>query len=244
MDIIEASWKNDLVRDGYVRFSGLTPMPLVTRALQAIQADLQTNYNANRQIEYDNRSYCPDLRDTRVIRNLLVKSPIYGLLDEALGMRNLRVGPGQIAIRRARNHPQPMPPAPHIDGFATGLNGVPADGIYNHTVLIGVFLTPVRTEFAGNFTVWPGSHYSYERYFRERGKRAMHEPMPELQLGEPVQLCCSVGDVVLAHYSLGHTAAVNTADHDRIAVFFRAVLSGAQSDGWPYLTNIWAGWNL
>jgi ectoine hydroxylase-related dioxygenase (phytanoyl-CoA dioxygenase family) len=124
------------------------------------------------------------------------------------------------------------------------LNGVPADRIYSHTVLIGVFLTPVLTEFAGNFTVWPTSHYLYERYFRERGSHAMHEPMPELQLGDPVQLCCDVGDVVLAHYSLGHTAAVNTSEQDRIAVFFRAVLSKAQANGWPYLTNIWDGWNL
>src|SRR5262245_10994435 len=195
-------------------------MPLVSGALQAIQSDLQTTYDVGRQIEYDNRSYCPDLCDTPVIRNLLVKSPIYGFLDEALGIRNFRFGPGQIAIRRARNHLEPIPPTPHIDGFATGLNGVPADRIYNHTVLIGVFLTAVPTQFAGNFTAWPGSHYLYERYFRERGKQAMHEPMPELQLGEPVQLCCEVSDVVLAHYSLGHTAAVNTAEHDRIAVFF------------------------
>ena len=244
MNISQATWKKDLVRDGYVSFTGLTPMPLVTRAVQAIQTDLQKNYDVSRQTEYDNRSYCPDLCDTSVIRNLLVKSPIYSFLDDALGIRNLRIGPGQIAIRRARNHAESISPRPHIDGFATGLNGVPADRIYSHTVLIGVFLTPVRTEFAGNFTVWPGSHYLYERYFRERGKRAMHEPMPELQLGEPVQLCCDAGDVVLAHYSLGHTAAVNTAEQDRIAIFFRAVLSAAQKDGWPYLINIWDGWNL
>ena len=244
MSITQAAWKKDLVQDGYVRFSGLTPKMLVTRALQAIQNDLRVNYDVNRQTEYDNRSYCPDLCDTPVIRDLLVKSPIYGFLNDTLGIRNLRIGPGQIAIRRSRNHAEPVPPTPHLDGFATGLNGVPGDRIYNHTVLIGVFLTPVLTEFAGNFTVWPASHYVYERYFRERGNRAMHEPMPELQLGDPVQLCCDVGDVVLAHYSLGHTAAVNTSEQDRIAIFFRAVLSKAQANGWPYLTNIWDGWNL
>src|SRR6185436_4122294 len=104
----------------------------------------------------------------------------------------------------------------------------------------------IRTEFAGNFTAWPGSHYIYERYFRERGPRVLTEPMPELEIGEPVQLMCEAGDVVFAHYELGHTAAVNTADVDRIAVFFRVVLRDAQKKKaqWRYLTNLWEGWRL
>jgi len=151
---------------------------------------------------------------------------------------------GQIAIRRAHNVPEPVPPIAHIDGFASGVNGVPVGKIYNHTVTVGVFLTPTRSEFAGNFTVWRGSHQVYEHYFRERGPRAMSESMPEPEIGEPVQLMCDVGDVVLAHYQLAHSAAVNTSDFDRIAVFFRIWLRTMESNRWHYLTNIWDGWNL
>src|SRR5262249_49661475 len=140
------------------------------------------------------------------------------------------------------NHAEPIAPTPHLDGFSSGLNRVPSGNIYNHTALVGVFLTPIQKPFAGNFTVWPGSQYIYERYFRERGKRALTEPMPRLELGDPIQLLCNPGDVVLAHYQLGHTAAVNTADVDRIAVFFRAVLRDVERDRWRYLTNIWDGW--
>jgi ectoine hydroxylase-related dioxygenase (phytanoyl-CoA dioxygenase family) len=68
--------------------------------------------------------------------------------------------------------------------------------------------------------------------------------MPTPELGQPVQLLCGVGDVVLAHYQLGHAAAVNTSDFDRIAVFFRIWLRGIELDRWHYLTNIWEGWNL
>jgi ectoine hydroxylase-related dioxygenase (phytanoyl-CoA dioxygenase family) len=107
-----------------------------------------------------------------------------------------------------------------------------------------VFLTPVREQFAGNFTVWPGSHYTYERYFRQRGPRALREPAPTLDVGDPVQLMCEAGDVVFAHYQLGHTPAVNTTDKDRIAVFFRVVLRWVKWNRWHYLTNIWEGWNL
>ena len=109
---------------------------------------------------------------------------------------------------------------------------------------MGVFLTPIASAFAGNFTVWPGSHEVYERYFRERGPRAMSEPAPTLEIGKPVQLICGLGDVVLAHYQLGHTAAVNTLDTNRIAVYFRSWLRGIELDRWHYLTNIWDGWTL
>ena len=92
--------------------------------------------------------------------------------------------------------------------------------------------------------MWPGSHYIYENYFRERGPRAMGEPPPTPEVGEPLQLTCDVGDVVLAHYQLAHSAAVNTSDNDRIAIYFRVWLKRMESDRWHYLTNMWEGWNL
>jgi hypothetical protein len=238
------TWKEHLRAQGYAHFPGMTPQPLVTSALKAIELDLSANYDPERQVEYDNRSYCPDLRGTPPIMNLLLKSPIHNVLDELFGLDQIDWDNGQIAIRRARNVPEPTPPWAHIDGFASGLNGLEEGRIYNHTVTVGVFLTPTTNEFAGNFTVWPGSHYIYERYFRERGPRAMSEPAPTPEIGEPVQLMCGVGDVVLAHYQLGHNAAVNTSDNDRIAIFFRIWLHAVELDRWHYLTNIWEGWKL
>jgi hypothetical protein len=238
------SWQEDLRVQGYAHFTGVTPEHLVTSAVEAIELDLSSNYEPERQVEYDSRSYCPDLRCTPPIMNLLTESPIHKMLDDALGLDKMEWDKGQIAIRRAHNVPKPIPPIPHIDGFASGSNGLEEGKIYNHTVTVGVFLTTTRNEFAGNFTVWPGSHYAYERYFRERGPRAMSEPMPTPEIGQPVQLMCGVGDVVLAHYQLGHNAAVNTSDFDRIAVFFRIWLRGIGLDRWHYLTHIWEGWRV
>jgi hypothetical protein len=238
------SWTDDLVTNGYTLFPAMTPSASVQSALDAIQNDLSVNYDPGRQVEYDNLSYCPDIVGSPAIMELLLKSPIYPILEGLFGIKKVWISDGQIAIRRAHNQPMAISPTPHLDGFSTGLNAVPEGNIYNHTVLVGVFLTPVREQFAGNFTVWPGSHYIYERYFRQRGPRALHEPAPNLDLGEPIQLMCEVGDVVLAHYQLGHTPAVNTTDGDRIAVFFRAVLRRVKRNRWHYLTNIWEGWNL
>lgn len=238
------NWREHLRAHGYAHFKGLTPPSLVTAALKAIESDLKTNYDPERQTEYDHQSYCPDLRATPPIMELLEASPALNLLAEAFGLENVAWDKGQIAIRRAHNHPEPAPPQPHLDGFTSGVNGLEAGRIYSLTALLGVFLTPVANEFAGNFTVWPGSHYIYEKYFRERGPRAMREPMPTPELGRPVQLKCGVGDVVFAHYQLGHTASVNTSDSDRIAIYFRIWLHKIEQDRWHYLTNIWDGWRL
>ena len=237
-------WQEHFRNQGYAQFEGLTPEPLVIAALKAIEHDLNTNYEPESQTEYDNRSYCPKLKGTPAIMNLLLKSPVHNILDEIFGLDQIDWDRGQIAIRRAHNYQEPIPPSAHIDGFASGLNGLDEGRIYNHTILVGVFLTPVRKSFAGNFTVWPTSHDVYERYFRERGPRAMKEPPPNPELGEPVQLTCEVGDVVLAHYQLGHAAAVNTSDQDRIAVYFRVWLRQVELDRWHYLTNMWEGWRL
>ena len=238
------NWHEHLRTQGYAHFAGLTPEHLVASARKAINLDLRSKHESERQLEYDNQSYCPDLRGTPPIMDLLVESPVQNILDEALGLDKIDWDKGQIAIRRAHNYPEPTSPVPHIDGFSSGGNGLEEGKIYNHTLTVGVFLTPVPNTFAGNFTVWPGSHYVYESYFRERGPPAMSEPPPTLEIGQPIQLICGVGDVVLAHYQLGHAAAVNTADFDRIAVFFRVWLRGIDADRWHFLTNIWEGWKV
>lgn len=237
-------WRRQLREQGFAHFRGLVPAPLVRDALGAIARDLEENYDPARQLEYDNQSYCPGLRGTPPVMNLLEASPARGLLDEALGVERVEWDAGQIAIRRAHNHPEPVAPEPHLDGFASGLNGLEGGRIYSLTALVGVYLTPVRQPFAGNYTVWPGSHHVYEQYFRRRGERAMGEPMPNLEIGEPVQLMCEPGDAVLVHYQLGHTVAVNTSGRDRIAVYFRLWLRGIEQRRWHYLTNIWDGWKI
>ena len=238
------SWREHLRTHGYAQFARLTPAPLVRAARAAITRSLATNYQPARQLEYDHRSYCPELRGTAPITALIECPPVRNLLDEAFGLANIEWDGGQIAIRRAHNHPAPTPPGPHIDGFASGANGLAAGQIYSFTALVGIFLTPVEQEYAGNFTVWPGSHHVYERYFRARGRRALAEPMPTPAIGRPVQLRCGVGDVVLAHYELAHAAAVNTGERERMAIYFRLWLRGLEQDRWHYLTNIWAGWKI
>ncbi|HEV8369211.1 MAG TPA: hypothetical protein VGQ39_14755 [Pyrinomonadaceae bacterium] len=102
-----------------------------------------------------NRSYCPKLKGTPAIMNLLLKSPVHNILDEIFGLDQIDWDDGQIAIRRAHNYQKPIPPTPHIDGFASGLNGLDEGKIYNHTILVGIFLTlqPCQLSYPGDETV-------------------------------------------------------------------------------------------
>jgi len=213
-----------LRQDGWALFPGAVSSDLVGPAIDAIKADCAHNYDPTKQREYDNISFCPGLRDKPPISELLTHSTGKTILDRVLVWHEIEFFPGQIAIRQAHNTDKPYPPVPHIDGTGSGANGRPIGSpISNFTALLGVFLMKVDAEFAGNFTVWPGSHHRLEAYFRNRGPQAMHEGMPRIDLGQPTQLFVNPGDVILCHYQLAHTAAVNLSADDRIAIYFRVL---------------------
>lgn len=249
---IPNSWEDRFLRDGYYLFPKLIDPSTLLSARTLIDDDLAANYDAKRQVEYDNRSACPDLLGHPLLLDLFKDDSLQERLATLVDPHQVAVDDGQIAIRKAHNTEANHPPVPHIDGIPTATNGMTGNELTPFTLLIGIFLTDVTREFAGNFTVWPGSHLVLEHYFSERGQRARREGMPQIPLGSPTQLLCSAGDAVLCHYSLAHAAAVNTSDFDRYAVFFRVTHrellgSRASSDhdsAWEHLTSIWTGWKI
>jgi len=246
---VPPAWAERFREDGYVHLPELLPPDLITEAREKIAESLAAHYDESRLVEYNNRSWCPELRDSPKIAQLLNDPAVRALCDAALGKGQYDVSEGQIAIRKAHNAPDRFPPTPHIDGIPTPHNGIEGNEIKSFTALLGVFLTEVSAEFAGNFTVWPGSHTLLEKHFATRGKTALSEGMPDIPLGEPVQLLCKPGDVVFCHYELAHGAAANTSDNDRIAIFFRLWFKSIEGPNhadrrWYNLTHIWNGWRL
>jgi ectoine hydroxylase-related dioxygenase (phytanoyl-CoA dioxygenase family) len=234
-------------RDGYAQFPQTVSQTLVKTARDRILRDIKENYDPNRLVEYNNQSWCPGLRGSPEILSLFKNRPVQSLVNDLLGKNCFQSDRGQIAIRKAHNSDQPYEPVPHIDGIPTPHNGLRGTEIQNFTALAGIFLTEVKTAFAGNFTVWPGSHLVLEKHFRERGKAALQEGMPAIPLGEPLQLLAKPGDLVLCHYELAHSAAPNVSDDDRIAIFFRLwfkeiVDPEAKEQRWHNLTHIWHDW--
>jgi hypothetical protein len=80
------NWQNQVRVSGYAQYPGITPVAV---AREAIDRDLNENYQSEREVEYSNRSYCPDLIGCPPIVDLLERSPILDIVDEALGLDNV-----------------------------------------------------------------------------------------------------------------------------------------------------------
>lgn len=251
--VFRSSWISAFVRAGYFHFPGLVSKRTVSTARRLIDDDLAENYDPARKAEYDSRSFCPDLLGTPDILALLHNRAVKKRIGELVSHKTLALDTqGQIALRRAHKVEHPSAPVAHVDGFPAPYNGVEGGEVIPFTMLVGVFLSEVKTEFAGNFTVWPGSHFLVEEYFNHRGPQSVRKGLPKLSLGKPVQLLGSPGDVVICHYALAHAAAANVSDHDRYACFFRLwhheLYDRANPEyralAWTHLTNIWTGWKV
>lgn len=236
-------WMTDLRRDGFVQLADRCDRRWVLAANRAIDESLRTRFDPTQKAIYDARSYCPELRETAPIRNLLDRSAVQTLLDTVLG-GPWRFDRGQIAIRPAREADHPFVPPPHIDGVQTALNGLTTDRLSTYTVLVGVYLTQTPSKNAGNFTVWPGSHAQHAAWFRKQGPAGMRMGMPDIPHGEPRQLITCPGDVVICHYLTGHTAAANTSTVERRAVYFHVHLRTLRRDPFAHLVDPWRGWDL
>jgi hypothetical protein len=241
--------------DGFVQLPGLVPRALVDRALRAINASLgEHGIEPTQLTTFRAQSYCPELRSSPAILNLFHESQASTVAQAAIGVGKIKpVKSGQIALRYPRpveagdasSTPPPPPPPPraHIDGMYSPTNGLQPGTISNFTALLGVLLSDLPTDSAGNFTVWPGSHLKHERYFREHGPESLMKGMPPVDIGPPKQLTGRAGDVIVAHYLLAHAVAANISPHVRYAVFFRLTHVDHDYQRWESMTDAWLQWD-
>lgn len=237
--------KQQLYEQGYVHVPGVVPRVMVNATLRAINHSLGEKGIAPEQLPiFRSQSYCPELRQTPIISDLLNKTPAWALAESAIGVGKIQpVNGGQIALRFPGLQDPPGVPRAHIDGTYSPNNGVPKGQIRNFTMLLGVMLNDVHEPYAGNFTVWPGTHHLFERYFRQHGADKLVDGMPVIDdMPEPVQLTGQAGDVVLCHYQLAHTAAPNVSPHIRYAIYFRLKHVRHGETRPETLTDIWLDW--
>jgi len=134
-------------------------------------------------------------------------------LDHALGY-----------IQVALNIPphRHRPGAPHIDGHR------PDEEIGSFTMLAAVFLSDESLPDRGNLWVWPGSHRGHQQLFRERGVDVLKDVsghafmlVPPVWLGPGEPLLAKRGDLLLAHFLLGHNTGGNTTAATRRVLYYR-----------------------
>jgi len=121
-----------------------------------------------------------------------------------------------------------IPGGPHIDGHRPGQHAPES-----FTMLAAVFLTDQMAHQSGNLWVWPGSHLAHARLFHERGSTALlqssgHATLlsPPLALGAPTEVTGRRGDLLLAHFLLGHNKGGNLAAHVRRTIYYRLAVPG------------------
>jgi len=239
---MELTWmqKERFYRDGYLLTPGVVPQVMVDAALRAINHSLGEGLPAEQIITMRSQSYCKEIQNTPVIADLYNKTPALALAESLVGAGKIKpVEAGQIALRFPSLSDPPSPPRPHLDGMYTPTNGVPEGTIQNFTMLLGVLLSDLRAPYAGNFTVWPGTHHQYERYFQEHSPQSLLNGMPLIDLPEPTFITGNAGDVVLVHYELAHAASLNVSPHVRYAIFFRLTHCDHSAQKWESMTDIW-----
>jgi hypothetical protein len=167
---------------------------------------------------------------------LLSGSPAFGLAESLTGPGTLEP-PWQVQV--ALNIP-PFPHRPgmhHIDGAPAEPDGRPG----TFTLLAGVLMSDQREQDAGNLWVWPGTHLTHAEYFRAHGPDAFFTAAgyPPIRRPEPEQVTGQAGDLVLAHYLLGHNIGGNTSQAVRRAVYYRLKRSGHNPRWREFLQNPW-----
>ena len=235
--------KQAIYDQGFVKISGVVPQVMVEQALKAANHSIGEGMNKDDMITLRSRSYCPEIQSDSVITDLFNQTPARSLAESVIGEGRINpVSNGQVAVRFPVFQDPPTPPNPHLDGMHSPHNGVPQGKIMNFTALVAVFLSDVTAPFSGNFTAWPATHHLYERYFREHGPQSLLQGMPPVQLPEPQHIIAKAGDVVLCHYQIAHTAAVNVSPFPRYAVFFRLTHVGHEAQKEEAMTDIWLEW--
>ena len=219
---------------GFLVLPGVVPRERVQAAARAIDQlivreppgdDVRGPYN-----------YFAEAAQAPELAALLTGSRAFGLAEALTGAGTL-VPPWQVQV--ALNIP-PFPHRPgmhHIDGFPPGPDGRPG----TFTMLAGVLMSGQRGPDAGNLWVWPGTHLTHAAYFREHGPDAFFAAggYPPIRLPEPEQVTGEPGDLLLAHYLLGHNIGGNTSPAVRRAVYYRIKRAGHDGRWREFLADPW-----
>ncbi len=118
------------------------------------------------------------------------------------------------------------PGGPHIDGHVR--LHPEQEAPYSFTLLAGIFLSNETAIDEGSVWVWPGSHLVHRDLFHARGADILmstggHITMLDNPpaLGAPVPVLGRRGDLLLAHFLLGHNTGGNLTRTTRRMLYYR-----------------------
>ena len=247
MKITQAQ-KLELYEKGFVQIPGAVPSVMVDAAVKAINHSFGSGIDPAQIIDFQVRSFCPELRQAPVITDLYNRTPVKELAESVIGAGKVNpVTTGRIAVRFPLLDVPPPPLRPHLDGRYLPHTGVPKGELHSFTLLVGIALSEVTSNCAGNLVAWPGTHRLSEQYFRENGTYFLKrddsiEALP-LEMPQPQMMTARPGDAFFVHYQVAHAAAPNISPHPRYAIYFRLRHVDHKAQLFETLTDIWLGWD-
>ena len=239
---LTSAQKQEFFEKGYLKIPEVIPEVMVGEALQAINHSMGEGMNEDDMDTLREQTYCPEIKSTPVITDLINKTSAWTFAESAIGKGKIEpIKWSQIALRFPSKDP-PGELSSHLDGMYSPHNGVPKGKILNFTMLVGIYLSAIPSPYCGNLTLWPGTHHIFERYFREQGPESILEGMPKVEMPEPEQITVQSGDIVLSHYQVAHGTAPNVSPNIRYAIYFRLNRINHDTVYREVLTDIWMEW--
>ncbi|MGF7235056.1 MAG: phytanoyl-CoA dioxygenase family protein [Frankia sp.] len=227
--------RREFAERGFVVIPQVIPHDLLVKATQTIDVMIERRPPAPEV--RGNHFYFPSTTKVPRLLALLTDSRALTVAESLTGVGTLEV-PSQVQV--ALNIPPfpHRPGAPHLDG-ATPPEPDGRPGTF--TMLAGVLMSDQSRQDAGNLWVWPGTHLIHAEYFRTHGPDSFMEAAgyPPITLPEPEQVCGRAGDLLLAHFLLGHNIGGNTSETVRRAVYFRLKRSGHDQRQSEFLRDPW-----
>lgn len=225
---------DEFAERGFIVVPQVVPPDVLATAARRIDAVVAADPPAGDK--RGNHFYFLPTNDEPDLLEALTGSPAFDLAEALAGPGTLDV-PWQVQI--ALN----IPPYPHRPGrpHIDAANPEPADGPIRgtFTMLAGILMSDQLTENSGNLWVWPGTHLTHAAYFRAHGPE-MFCAYPPIDLPAPEQVTGRAGDLLLAHYLLGHNIGGNfESERTRRALYFRLGNAGHASHREEFLQDPW-----
>ncbi|PSP78937.1 hypothetical protein BRC81_05535 [Halobacteriales archaeon QS_1_68_20] len=247
---------------GFIVLPGELDSDLISRAREGLKKGTPSDRE-----EYDEVADDED-RFKQMTQNIPSAEPfneinrrMFEYAEELLGEDEL-VPPGdgtQIALRypsgKSPHDPEAERPRElhgHLDGYGTGYEF--GDQIEYASIFGITYLDRVRPR-GGGFTVWPGSHWTAQEYFRDHSLESGRGGLPAIDEDghwdydrkrndqfDPFEISGPPGTLILAHYKLEHTGGVNHSDSIRMAAIRRFRRKNAQDQKHDAAQNIWKYW--
>lgn len=245
--LLSESQRRSFMQNGYLQIRGAVPLALANSALGRINHDLGIPGNMIDGGVEGAVKLAGNTSNSDAILDLYRLTDVSKYVEALVGIDQVVPPQGaQIAIRfpELGEPREPLGTEWHTDGMRQGR-------LHPFTLLAGIALSNVPEPLCGNLTVFPGSHVSLQSRLTADGKLCGHNDecykadsvwgdgtLPDL--GTPVQLLASRGDLVLAHPNLAHRGGLNFSPDIRYQVYFRIKHRHLEELQEQCVTDLWA----